>query len=85
MPPEGSRERDLPLKSRPCKAISKRKHYLYTEIGDTMETKLAGMAQLSKEEPETVFTSIGHLINKEMLKRCQEKMDGAKAVGIDGR
>ncbi len=50
-----------------------------------METKLAGMAQLSKEEPETVFTSIGHLINKEMLKRCHEKMDGAKAVGIDGR
>ncbi len=84
MPPEGSRERDLPLKSRPCKAISKRKHYLYTEIGDIMETKLARIAQLSREDPEIVFTSIGHLINKEMLKRCHEKMDGTKAVGIDG-
>lgn len=49
-----------------------------------METKLARIAQLSKENPDMVFTSIGHLINKEMLKGCHEKMDGAKAVGIDG-
>ena len=31
-----------------------------------------------------VFTSIGHLINCEMLKDCHRKMDGSKAVGIDG-
>ena len=31
-----------------------------------------------------VFTSIGHLINKELLKECHEKMEGEKAVGIDG-
>ena len=31
-----------------------------------------------------VFTSIGHFINKELLKSCHEKMDGKKAVGIDG-
>ena len=31
-----------------------------------------------------VFTSIGHLLNKELLKSCHEKMDGKKAVGIDG-
>ena len=31
-----------------------------------------------------VFTSIGHLINKEMLKSCHEAMDEEKAVGIDG-
>lgn len=49
-----------------------------------METKLARIAQLSKENPDMVFTSIGHLINKEMRKGCHEKMDGAKAVGIDG-
>ena len=49
-----------------------------------METKLARIAQLSRENPDMVFTSIGHLINKEMLKGCHEKMDGAKAVGIDG-
>ena len=31
-----------------------------------------------------VFTSIGHLINKELLKECHEKMDEKKAVGVDG-
>ena len=49
-----------------------------------METKLARISQLSKENPEMVFTSIGHLINEEMLENCHRKMDGKKAVGIDG-
>ena len=31
-----------------------------------------------------VFTSLGHLINKEMLRDCHVQMDGDKAVGIDG-
>ena len=31
-----------------------------------------------------VFTSVGHLINKELLTGCHAKMDGSKAVGIDG-
>lgn len=49
-----------------------------------METKLARISQLSKNNPQMVFTSIGHLINEEMLKDCHEKMDGNKAVGLDG-
>lgn len=49
-----------------------------------METKLARISQLSSENPDMVFTSIGHFINKEMLKDCHRKMDGDKAVGIDG-
>lgn len=49
-----------------------------------METKLARISQLSSENPDMVFTSIGHLIDKEMLKDCHRKMDGDKAVGIDG-
>lgn len=49
-----------------------------------METKLARISQLSSENPDMVFTSIGHLINKEMLKDCHRKMDGDKAAGIDG-
>lgn len=48
-----------------------------------METKLARISQLSKENPDMVFTSLGHLFNKEMLKRCHAQMDGTKAVGID--
>ena len=49
-----------------------------------METKLARISQLSKEDPDMVFTSLGHLINKEMLKSCHAQMDGTKTVGIDG-
>ena len=49
-----------------------------------METKLERISQLSKENPNMVFTSIGHLINKELLKSCHESMDKDKAVGIDG-
>ena len=32
-----------------------------------METKLVRISQLSKENPDVVFTSLGHLINKEMF------------------
>lgn len=49
-----------------------------------MTTKLERISQLSRENPDMVFTSVGHLINKEMLKGCHERMDGGKAVGIDG-
>ena len=49
-----------------------------------MGTKLARIAQLSKENPDMVFTSIGRLINKELLMECHKTMDGKKAVGIDG-
>ena len=49
-----------------------------------METKLERISQLSRENPEMVFTSIGHLINEEMLKECHMEMEEGKAVGIDG-
>lgn len=49
-----------------------------------METKLERISQLSTENPEMVLTSVGHLINKELLTECHRKMDGDKAVGIDG-
>lgn len=49
-----------------------------------MTTKLARISELSKERPDTKFTSIGHLINHDMLKACHDKMDGSKAVGTDG-
>lgn len=49
-----------------------------------METKLARISQLSKQNPDMVFTSVGHLINEEMLMECHERMDSEKAVGIDG-
>lgn len=49
-----------------------------------METKLERISQLSVENRKMVFTSIGHLINKELLKECHKQMDGKKAAVIDG-
>ena len=49
-----------------------------------MATKLARIAELSSQNPKMVFTSIGHLIDVNFLKECHMKMDGDKAVGIDG-
>ena len=39
--------------------------------------------EITKERPQEVFTSIYHLINKELLKECFDELDGNKAVGID--
>lgn len=47
-----------------------------------METKLERISQLSKENSKMVFTSVGHFINKELLKECHESMGGNKAAGI---
>jgi len=33
--------------------------------------------------PDMVFTLVGYLINKELLKGCYEKMEEGKAVGTD--
>ena len=49
-----------------------------------MTTKLERVSQLSKENPDMVFTSLGHLINEDLLRECHRDMDGKKAVGIDG-
>ena len=48
-----------------------------------MTTKITRINQISKERPKEIFTSIYHLINKELLKECFEELDGNKAVGID--
>ena len=75
MPLEGRRSR---------KVISKGKHNLHTEVETIMRTKLARISELSKERPDMVFTSIGHLIDADLLTECHKDMDGKKAVGIDG-
>lgn len=82
MPLEGSRERITYIQ--PHDIISKGKHYLHSEVGQIMTTKLERISELSKQHPEMKFNSIGHLINIEILKECHYKMDGRKAVGIDG-
>ena len=49
-----------------------------------MGTKLARIAEISKEKPNEIFTSIYHLINRELLIQCHKELDGKKAKGIDG-
>ena len=48
-----------------------------------MTTKIARINQIAKERPKEVFTSIYHLINKELLKECFDELDGNKATGLD--
>ena len=48
-----------------------------------METKLAKIAEVAREKPEEKFTSLVHLINKEMLIQCHQELSGKKAAGID--
>ena len=49
-----------------------------------METKLARIAEISKQRPKETFTSIYHLINKDLLIQCHKELNGKKAKGIDG-
>ena len=48
-----------------------------------METKLARIAEIAKEKPKEQFTSLYHLLNKEMLLECHAGLDANKASGID--
>lgn len=48
-----------------------------------METKLERIASKSANCKRPEFTSLYHLINKEMLMQCHKELDGSKAVGID--
>ena len=48
-----------------------------------METKLARIADKSRNEKQPIFTSLYHLINEDLLKECHKELDGSKAVGID--
>jgi len=48
-----------------------------------METKLIRIAQIAKERPKEVFTSLYHYLNEEVLVKCHQELKGDKAVGVD--
>lgn len=48
-----------------------------------MSTKLERIAEIAKEKPKEKFTSLIHLIDKEMLMQCHKEFKGNKAIGID--
>ena len=60
--------------------ISLREHYLYTGTGEIMETKLKRISEISRQNPKEVFTSIFHLINKEMLRNCHDALKRLNAI-----
>ena len=60
-----------------------RTHQPYSGTEVLMETKLERIAEISASTPRPEFTSLYHLINKDMLLQCHKELDGNKAVGID--
>ncbi len=48
-----------------------------------MTQKITRINQIAKENKNIIFTSIYHIIDKELLKECFDELDGNKAVGID--
>lgn len=49
-----------------------------------MKTKLQRIAEMSRKDAKIEFTSLYHLLNKELLLQCHKELDKNKAVGIDG-
>ena len=47
------------------------------------DTALAEIAWLSSNNPQQVFHSLMHHFNVDSLRRCFEKLDGKKALGVD--
>jgi len=48
-----------------------------------MGTKLDRIEEMSANDPKLVFTSLYHLINEELLRKCHREIDGKKATGVD--
>lgn len=48
-----------------------------------METKLTRIAEKAKEKTSERFTSLAHLLDKQMLWDCQLELPANKATGID--
>jgi RNA-directed DNA polymerase len=54
------------------------------ESQEHTDTALTEIAYLSARNPAQVFHSLMHHINVGSLRRCYEKLDGKKALGVDG-
>jgi len=54
------------------------------ESQENTDTALAEIAYLSSRNPAQEFHSLMHHINEGSLRRCFDKLNGKKAVGVDG-
>lgn len=51
--------------------------------GITMETKLTRIAEMARTKPKERFTSLAHLLDLEMLKKCHLELKNKKSTGVD--
>lgn len=71
-------------KAATCLSLLVRKHLLHTEVDKQVETKLARIAEIARAKPNERFTSLAHLLDKQMLWDCHLELEANKATGIDG-
>lgn len=58
----------------------------HTEVGVVNTAlKLTLISKRAKEEPQTKFISLMHLLNAEYLKDCYRELKRGKAAGVDGK
>ena len=52
--------------------------------GEPLETKLRRIAKKARSEPDLKFNNLFHLMNRELLRGCFERLRGDAAAGMDG-
>ena len=52
--------------------------------GNTWLTKLERIGVLARKQPALVFNNLMHVVDEDLLKQQYNKLDGKKAIGIDG-
>ena len=57
---------------------------IHSYDGQSGQTKLDRISELSVSNKEIVFNNIGHLINLTLLNELYHQLDGTKAVGVNG-
>lgn len=56
---------------------------IHSNDGNTWQTKLNRISELSAKNGNIVFDNLGYLLNKSLLKELYYALPGSKAVGID--
>jgi group II intron reverse transcriptase/maturase len=72
------------LEERRLHMVAQRKETLAVHrSGEPVETKLRGITEKARKEPNFKFTSLYHLMNKELLRGCYQRLRKDAAAGID--
>lgn len=52
-------------------------------VKKTTSTKLARVELKARENPDEIFSNLGHILSLEHFEECFNSIDGNKAIGID--